>query len=149
MIVLYRNTLLSSDAGDFLPMTQYKSFNFRYGTVKRYRISWCFTLSLLSFPFISLHHHIPLRLFVRLSLHPCSRTFSTTPQRNLHSSFVLVGLCLHLLTFFFFYWRVRSNLSLCFSSLSVSLIILSTQHFSPPLHVNFQLCWIHCSLILV
>jgi hypothetical protein len=29
MIVLYRSTLLSSDAGDFLPMTQYKSFTFR------------------------------------------------------------------------------------------------------------------------
>jgi hypothetical protein len=29
MIVLYRSTLLSSDAGDFLLMTQYKSFTFR------------------------------------------------------------------------------------------------------------------------
>jgi hypothetical protein len=29
MIVLYRSTLLSSDAGDFLPMFQYKSFTFR------------------------------------------------------------------------------------------------------------------------
>jgi hypothetical protein len=29
MIVLYRSILLSSDAGDFLPMTQYKSFTFR------------------------------------------------------------------------------------------------------------------------
>jgi hypothetical protein len=29
MIVLYRSTLLSSDAGDFLPMTQHKSFTFR------------------------------------------------------------------------------------------------------------------------
>jgi hypothetical protein len=29
MIVLSRSTLLSSDAGDFLPMTQYKSFTFR------------------------------------------------------------------------------------------------------------------------
>jgi hypothetical protein len=29
MIVLYRSTLLSSDAGDFLPITQYMSFTFR------------------------------------------------------------------------------------------------------------------------
>jgi hypothetical protein len=29
MIVLYGSTLLSSDAGDFLPMIQYKSFTFR------------------------------------------------------------------------------------------------------------------------
>jgi hypothetical protein len=29
MFVLYRSTLLSSDAGDFLLMTQYKSFTFR------------------------------------------------------------------------------------------------------------------------
>jgi hypothetical protein len=29
MIVLYRCNLLSSDAGDFLPMTQYMSFTFR------------------------------------------------------------------------------------------------------------------------
>jgi hypothetical protein len=28
MIVLYRSNLLSSDAGDFLPMIQYKSFSF-------------------------------------------------------------------------------------------------------------------------
>jgi hypothetical protein len=27
MIVLYRRTILSRDAGDFLPMIQYKSFN--------------------------------------------------------------------------------------------------------------------------
>jgi hypothetical protein len=29
MIVLCRSTLLSSDVGDFLPMTQYTSFTFR------------------------------------------------------------------------------------------------------------------------
>jgi hypothetical protein len=29
MIVLYRSTLLSNDAVDFFPMTQYKSFTFR------------------------------------------------------------------------------------------------------------------------
>jgi hypothetical protein len=42
MIVLYRSTLLSRGAGDFLPMTQYKCFTFR---------SICFLFFFLSFFF--------------------------------------------------------------------------------------------------
>jgi hypothetical protein len=45
MIVLYRITLLSSDAGDFLPMAQYKSFTFRSNLISLF---WLYAVPTLA-----------------------------------------------------------------------------------------------------